>query len=150
LKKKFVYTKDDFNDIGFYYHKHWGKDWPDRKTLYCYQNTKGGFFLVSNFYAEDWIFHTSAKVIVDTSKYETETVETYSPANRTQNAGGSVWENVTYDNSTDILEAIAKNAGKKVKFRLEGKQYYSESQLSDDDKKAFKDSYDLYYLLSKQ
>jgi hypothetical protein len=150
LKKKFILDKDEFKDLGFYYHKHWGTDWPDRKTLYCYLNTKGTIFLVSNYNADDWIFHTNALVLVDTTKYETETVQTFSELNKTQNTSGSVWENVTYTMSGDIIEAIARNPGKKVKFRLEGRQYYSEAQLTDEDKKAFKDSYDLYYLMAKK
>lgn len=148
LKSKFIYEKDEFSDVGFYYHKHWGRSWPRKKALYAYLNTAGFCFLVSNYYEEDWIFHESAKVIVDTAKYQTETVETYSDLHKTEIVSGAVYENVTYTKSPEIIEAIAMHSDKRVKCRLEGRQYYSEFTLSTKDKQAFKDCYELNYLLN--
>lgn len=150
LKSRFIFENDEFRDIGFYYHKHWGKGWPDKKALYTYLNSKGFIFLVSNYYSDDWIFHTSVKVLVGSDKYETETVETYNELHKTEVAAGSVYENVTYTESPEIIAAIANNVDKKVKCRLEGRQYYSEFTLSAKDKQAIKDCYDLSYLIKQE
>jgi len=146
LKRKFTYKKDEFQDVGFYTHKRWGKYWPNRKTLTSGVNSTGYVWLNSNYSDDDWLFHTSIHVLIGDRKLTSPTVETYSKNNKTDNDGGRIWEVVTYDN-TDILREIAENIDKKIKVRFNGREFYNDATLTSGDKQALKDCYELGKLL---
>lgn len=146
LKRKFTYKKDDFQDIGFYTHKRWGKYWPNRKTLTSGVNSSGYAWLRSNYSDDDWLFHTSIHVLIGDRKVTSPTVPTYSDKNKTDNDGGRIWEVVTYEN-TNILREIAKNTDKKIRIRFNGSEFYNDATLSSGDKQALKDCYELGELL---
>ena len=148
LKKKFSYKKDEFQDIGFYSHKTWGKYWPNRKTLTSGVNSSGYAWLRSNYSASDWIFHTSIYVLIDDKKLTSPIVETYNENNITKHDGGRIWEVVTYDN-TNILQEIAMNTDKTIKVRFNGTEFYDDITLSSKDKKALKDCYDLAKMIKE-
>ena len=76
---------DEFNKIGFYRHKQWGNNWPNRTTLTTGLNSRGGIWLRSNYYGSDWIFHTQIIVLIDGVSYKSAIVETYNPEHRTDN-----------------------------------------------------------------
>jgi hypothetical protein len=141
LKNKFVSQKDDFNDVIWYTHKRFGKYWPNRKTIYTEVRNDGYYNVISNYYADDWLFHTSIQVLVGDRKFETETVETYKQDNRHDNHGGMIWENVRYNiENRNILNAIADNSNETVKIRFNGKQFYNDATMTAADKKAIKES----------
>jgi hypothetical protein len=152
LKKNFNYKKDEFKDVGFYIHKSQTVDNSyNRKCLITHINSNGYIYLEDQYYADDWIFHTSIQVKIGDKIYNSSVVETYSDHNKTQNSGGSVWENITYTDDQDekIIKAIADNADKEIKVRFNGKQYYSDFTLSKKDKQAIKDGYELSELIKK-
>ncbi len=152
LKKNFNYKKDEFKDVGFYIHKFQTVDNSyNRKCLKTHINSNGYIYLEDQYYADDWIFHTSMQVKIGDNIYKSSVVETYSDQNKTENSGGSVWENITYTEDQDekIIKAIADNADKEIKVRFNGKQYYSDFTLSQKDKQAIKDGYELSELIKK-
>jgi hypothetical protein len=146
LKRNFTYKKDEFQDIGFYTHKSYGKYWPNRKTLTSGVNSSGYAWLRSNYSDDDWLFHTSIHVLVGERKLTSPTVETFSEKNKTDNNGGRIWEVVTYDN-TEILREIAENTDKTIKIRFNGREFYNDATLSASDKQALKDCYELGELI---
>lgn len=149
LKRKFTYKKDEFKDIGFYTHKTWGKNWKNRCTLTSDVNSSGYVWLNSNYSREDWLFHTRIIVKIGDETIRSEEVPTYSDNHRTDNAGGRVWEVITYNDDKGILKAIAENSDKKIKVRFEGDKYYHDVTLSSKDKLALKDCYELGQLIKK-
>jgi hypothetical protein len=148
LKQKFNFKKDEFQDIGFYTHKTWGKYYQNRKTLTSGVNSDGYAWLRSNYSSNDWLFHTSIYVLIDDKKLSSPTVETYNENNIQENDGGRIWEIVTYNN-TDILKEIAGNLDKIIKVRFNGSQHYDDTTLSKSDKQALKDCYELSEMIKK-
>lgn len=152
LKKNFEYKEDEFNKIGWYTHKNQTVDnsW-NRKCLITHVNSNGYIYLEDQYYSEDWIFHTRIEVKIGDNIYKSEDVPTYSKYNRTQNSSRSVWENVSYTSGKDngIIKAIAESGDKPVKVRFIGREYYSDFTLSNKDKQAIKDSYELSNLIKK-
>lgn len=147
LNKDFLITKDDFKGITFFKNKYFGKDyWPDRICIFTYFNSNGNIFLVSNFYSDDWIFHTSITALIDGQARETNIVPTYNEWNKTTNTSEHIWENVSYIDDKEIIEWLANNFGKQIKIRFNGKQYYHDITLTDKDKKAIQETWDLYKL----
>jgi hypothetical protein len=146
LKKKFHYKKDEFENIGFYTHKRWGNFRINRTTLKAGVNSSGYYWLRSNYYASDWIFHTSITVLIGEKTIKSKKVPTYSDEHITENEGGYIWEIVTYGNS-NILREIATNVDKTIKVRFNGNQYHKDITLSQGDKNALKDCYDLSVMI---
>lgn len=143
LKAHFNATQDEFNKVTWYVHKNiMKKYWPNRKTIYSEIRNDGYRNLISNYYASDWIFHTSIAVAINGKVVESEQVPTYSDASKTDNNGSGVWENVRYDSSVEeILSFVYNNRDKVVKVRFSGKQYADDVTLSKNDVKALAESY---------
>ena len=152
LKKNFNFKNDEFNNTGWYLHKNQTVDnaW-NRKCLKTHINSDGYIYLEDQYYSDDWIFHTSIQVKIGENIYNSSIVETYNENNATQNSDGSVWEKISYTDDKDygIIRAIAESGDKPVKVRFVGKQYNSDFTLSNKDKKAIKEGYELAYLLKK-
>lgn len=147
LKKKFKSKKDEFNNVEWFTHKN-QVGLCCRNYLMAHVNLNGFMYLEDQYYSSDWIFHTSIQVKIGNKVYNSYTVETYSKNNRTDNSGGSVWENIDYiDGDNGIIKAIADNYDKEIKVRFNGREYYHDFTLPKSDKEAIKDSYRLYYLL---
>lgn len=152
LKKNFNIKKDEFNNTAWYIHKNQTVDnsW-NRKCLKTHINSDGYIYLEDQFYSDDWIFHSSIQVKIADNIYHSSVVESYSENNKTENSGESVWECISYTDSKDygIIKAIAESGDKPVKVRFVGKQYNSDFTLSNKDKKAIKEGYELAYLIKK-
>jgi len=147
LKRKFLYQKDEFENIGFYTHKRFGKNWANRKTLTVGLNSTGYIYLKSNYYSTDWLFHNKVLVKIGENKYETATVERYKDNSRTSNSGGHIWEVITYENEERIIGYIANRFNEKISIRFVGSKYHDDAVLSYKDKIAIKESYELAELL---
>lgn len=150
IKKKFIYKHDEFKDVGWYTHKfHTVDNTWNRKCLRLHVKSDGYAYLEDQYYSTAWIFHTNIEVKVGDSIYRSEIIPTYSDNNKTENSGGSIWENINYTDGQDngIIKAIAAGGNKPVKVRFVGKQYYSDIVLSDRDKQAIRDGYQLSELL---
>jgi Txe/YoeB family toxin of Txe-Axe toxin-antitoxin module len=153
LAKNFEYNDDQFEKIGWYTPlvQTATNSWS-RKLLGARVNSKGYVYLISQYYADDWLFHTKVQIIIDgdPTVYETADVPTYDEDNKHQNSD-SIWETISYSRDRDngILKLIAENYDKKIKVRFVGRDTISDIVLSDKDKKAIKDSYDLAQLLKQ-
>jgi hypothetical protein len=152
LKKNFMFKEDEFKKVGWYIHKNQTTEnsWS-RKFLKAHISSTGYIYLEDQYYASDWIFHTSISVKIGDKIYESSTVETFDENNKTENSGGSVWENINYLGEQDkqIIVAIAGNTEKEIKVRFNGKQYTSDFVLSKKDKEAIKEGYELAELIQK-
>lgn len=150
LKKNFKFKQDEFNNVGWYTHKYQTVEniW-NRKCLKTRVSSTGYIYFESHYYADDWLFHTRIEVKIGDKIFKSEDVPTYSDDNRTENSGGSIWENVSYtgDNDNGIIKAIAESGDTPVKVRFIGKYYYDDFTLSSKDKQAIKDSYELSQLI---
>lgn len=147
LVKNFIEVKDEFKDLSFYYHRNWGKNWLNRKTLTAYVNSNGYRFLKSNYHDDDWIFHSSVSVKIGDDMYTSSTVPRYEDNNVTKATGGGVYEIVTYTRENNIIEKIGLNTDKKIKVRFQGDQFHHDVSLWKTDKEAMRDVYRLGYLL---
>jgi len=98
------------------------------------------------YHADDWIFHTSATVLITGQTMKTSEVETYSEWNKTDNNSNGVYENVSHIDEIDkkVIEWVAANTDKKISVQLEGRQYRKDFTMTGSDKKAFKDTWKLY------
>lgn len=145
LKKNFYVNKDEFNDIEFYTHKVFGENWQTYKTLTTGLNSNGYIYLRSNYHDDDWIFHENVTVkIGEGAGLYTEKVPSYHKNNRTDNNGDGVYENVTYEQGSHIIESIANaDPSQKILVRFHGRQYYDDVTLGAKTKKAFEESYEL-------
>lgn len=152
LKTKFDYKYDEFEKKGWYTNKSQAVSIIfDKKLLRVYVNDSGYAYLESQYYGDDWIFHTKVAVKIGDAIYETDDVPTYDPSNETTNGSGSVWENVSYLGFTDsgIIKAIAESGDTPVKVRFEGQNNVSDITLAKRDQQAIKDSYELSELIKK-
>ncbi|MDO8996888.1 MAG: hypothetical protein Q7U77_09680, partial [Sediminibacterium sp.] len=146
LTPKFIKKVDEFRDVTFYTHKTFGRYYPNRKTLCAEVNSNGDLNLTSNYYSEDWLFHTKFILLVNGEKAESPTVETFSENNRTDNSGGEIWENVYYGTQNDssvqnVLILLDTNKGKTAKIRFIGREHYDDATLRQSDVTAILESY---------
>lgn len=144
LKAKFNFKKDEFDNSGWYTHKIFGSSSNYRKTLKTHVNESGYIYLESQWYDEDWLFHTNVQVKVNDIVYKSDVIETYDKNNVRQNDGGVVWENISYINNGDngIIQAIAVSEGT-VKIRFEGREFRRDITLPEKDRQAIKECYAL-------
>lgn len=144
IANKCIVSFDEFKNITFYQHKSTGKNWPNRKTIYAECNSKGFYYLRSNYYSDDWLFHSRIQVKIGDQVIESEDIPSYSEGSRTENEGGNIWENVTYHElGQAIVAAIAKDPGQRVVVRFIGREYHHDETLTASSKNAIKDIYDL-------
>ena len=104
--------------------------------------------LASNYFNEDWLFHTSVSMIIGDEKYNSPIVPRYHKDNRTEVVSGGVWEVVVYRND-QFLKKIAESQNEEIKLRFNGDQYYSDQNLNKGDLNALKDVYSLILLLKE-
>ena len=146
IKKNFIYSKDEFKEVGFYKHKNWGNNTPMRTCMNAYVNTIPTVYLRSNFVGDSWLFHEQAKLSIDGKIIGTDVIRS-SDAIRETIGGGDVFESNTYIMNYDVVKAIADNVDKTIKVRLEGDKYYRDFTIPDKDKKAIQDCWVLWQLL---
>lgn len=152
LKSRFVHKVDEFKDVSFYMHKQFGGKamYLNRKAVTCYANSEGTTFLESNYFGDDWIFHTYLIFLIGDEKVSTDPKPSYSDDVQHHNAGGKVWESIMYKNDPilkKIAEALDADPDTEIKVRFTGGDYYADLTLSKKDKLALKDCYEIGYLL---
>lgn len=148
LKDKFIFDEE----AGYYYHKHWNKSWPKRRTLTADVNKTGYYYLCSNFYGNKGIKHSQVMVKFGEEKISTEKMDLKNETDhRVENTGdGNVFEVNYYTNYRDnkIFETIGKSeSGKDILVRFVGATSYTEEALPQSDYEALKDCYNLSLLL---
>lgn len=152
LKKKFNYKYDEFQEKGWYEAKtQTVANTFDKKMLKVNVNNVGFAYLSDQYYASDWLFHTRIEVKIGDTLYKTDDVETYDPHNVTNNSGGSIWEWIDYtgDKDNGIIKAIAESGTLPIKVRFTGGQGVDDITLSERDRQAIKDSYELSNLIKE-
>lgn len=167
LKAKFTFSKDEFKDIGWYTHRNESREeqetirtpgypavtlkkyWFEGSHLATRVNSKGYIYLKSYYWGRDWLFHTRVRVKIGDSVLTSDTIPSYSDDNIRESSGGKVWETIhfTRGRGNGILEAIANNVEKVIKVRFEGDKYYDDMTLSQGDKEAIRDSWELSKLI---
>lgn len=149
LKKKFIFEGDDFSNGGWYYHKRWGKNWPHRNTLMAHVNSYGYSYLISNYWADDWLFHTKVQIKIGDYIHKTAEIPKFDKNNHTEVVSGGLYEVLyfTEDRDYGAMQLIARGTDKPIKVRLQGEQYYKDYTLSSADKKAIKECYELANLI---
>ncbi|WP_428662579.1 hypothetical protein [Runella sp.] len=147
----FTFTKDDFQDKGWYTHMDFGKKAAGRKTLKAHVREDGFIYLESQWYGNDWIFHNQVKVRVGSLILSSPKVETSSKYNKQAGTGNNFWENVYYLETGDngIIQAIADSTSKPVKVRFEGRKFNHDIVLTAEEKQSIKASHELSEVLKK-
>lgn len=111
LKDKFIF--DETTNV--YYHKHWNKSWPKRRTLTVDVRGNGGYYVCSNFYGNKGIKHDKIIVKIGEEELESEAIdlknENEHRTDKTEN--NYVYEVNYYTRYRDkgIFDAIAKSEG---------------------------------------
>jgi hypothetical protein len=121
------------------------KSWS-RSFIQVSLNEKGDLTLASNYYGEQWLNHTSFRIVTELLTVKTDSVPLETINNHRSDFGESKWEKVTYrgDQAEEVIKTIALNADKKVKavFKGNGSSTYI-MWLEDYDKEAIKAAYNL-------
>ncbi|MES2023111.1 MAG: hypothetical protein V4439_00310 [Patescibacteria group bacterium] len=152
LKRNFNYDYDEFEKDGLYIHKNQTTDNSyNRNYLSVTVGSDGNLCLESNYFGEDWIFHTRVQVKIGDTVYETENISISDPNNLENNGSGSVWEKILYTNGRDngIIKAIAESGDAIIKVRFTGGSGLKDITLSKKDQQAIKDSYEIADLIRK-
>ncbi|MEZ4777296.1 MAG: hypothetical protein R3D00_29235 [Bacteroidia bacterium] len=148
LKAKFSFDEA----AGYYYHNHWNKSWPKRRTLTADVAKTGYYYLCSNFYGNKGIKHNYVMVSFGDQKISSEKLDLKNETeHRVGNTpDGNVYEVNYYTNYRDnkIFETIAKSASvDDIKVRFVGATSYTEEPLPKSDYDALKDCYQLSLVL---
>ena len=149
LKDKFIFDEA----AGYYYHKHWNKSWPKRRTLTADVNKTGYFYLCSNLYGNKGLNHDMVEVKFGEETLKTEKVDIKNASeHQTQKADNGVFEVNYYTNYRDkgIFDRIGKSESGKdivVRFVAPGYKSYADEPLPQSDYEALKDCYQLSLVL---
>lgn len=152
LKTKFNYKYDEFDNKGWYFHKtQIVENTYDKKVLKVYVNNVGYAYLLDQYYAEDWLFHTRLEVKIGDNIYRTDDIPTYDSDSSTEIGSGNIWETISYTAGRDngIIKAIAESGNIPIKVRFAGDREVYDMTLSERDRQAIKDAYELSELIKK-
>lgn len=152
LKKNFVFEKiEDYDDVGKYIYKQQVTEKNiQRSYIRSGVNEKGEMYIASVYYGSRPVKHSRLKVSSKNGEYaETENVLRDGGANYSFTDGGMTTETVTYlgDKGKDVALFIYDRQKEPVKATYLGETEYS-IQISDADKKALAETYDLAIVLS--
>ena len=145
LIKEFNPEKGEFDKNTNYIHNRQGTDinWS-RSFIQATLNEKGDLTLSSNYYGEQWLNHTSVRIVGTGIVAKTDSVPIDQLNNHHSEFNGAKWEKVTYQGimADAVIETIAANYDKKLKAIYLGKSYYV-IWIEEQDKKAIKAAYEL-------
>ncbi len=119
----------------------------DRSYIKAHVDKNGTFYISSHYTGSNFINHYAIKASVDESYQETDSISDEAYIHRFDNEG-SVWEIVKYKNGSDngVGSFIATNFDKPVDITFIGTSKYK-IRLTDTDKQAFRDTYQLALML---
>ena len=149
LKDKFIFDEE----AGYYYHKHWNKSWPKRRTLTADVNKTGYYYLCSNLYGNKRINHDKIEVKFGEEKLVSDKIDRKNASeHQTQKTDKGVFEVNYYTNYRDkgIFDRIGKSEsadGITVRFVAAGYTSYVDEPLAKSDFEALKECYQLSLLL---
>lgn len=147
--KKMRKKDDDMNGITWYYDKTSPRYVNSRTNFSAYvgkrDNSAPFMRLVINYVADDWLFIEKYIINVD-GKIYTITEQNYGEIKT--DSGGGIWEwldRQAGESEFTIIKAVAN--GKKVKIRFNGKDYYKDRIVSQQEKLALRNIIDAYEAL---
>lgn len=145
LKSKFTFDEES----GWYYHNHWNRSSPKRRTLTADVMATGYFILTSNFYANKGIKHSKIIATIGENKITSGEIKTSEDDNQTVEEGDRIYETIRYANYKDngIFQAISQSGETPVNIRFVGAKSYSDAELPKSDKDAIKDCFYLSIIL---
>lgn len=150
LLKNFIKEKDEFQNVTFYIHKRFGKNWNNRNTIRVVVLDNGSYYMQSNFYGKDWITHTQVIALISGVTYNSPALSPLSNRHSTDNTAYEVWEVNSYNETGDnnIIAYIVGAKDKEVKIRFMGGSRSVDATLSNADKEAISQSFNLATNLS--
>jgi hypothetical protein len=141
----FKAEKGEFDRYTSYVHNRQAIDqnWT-RSFVQVYFNEKGDLTLLSNYYGEQWLNHTSFRIVGEGFSAKSDSVALDQPNNHHGDFNGAMWERITYNGpqAEEIISLIAANGGKKIKAVYRGTTTNT-FWIEDFDKKAIKDAFEL-------
>lgn len=144
--KKMRVNVDDMNDITWYYDKT-SPQYTNYNGFYAYIGKKEGsnpwLRLVIQYAADDWLFIEKYIIKVDGQTYNI-TEDSYGEI-KTDNGSGGIWEWLDRKvgfSEYQIIKAVAN--GKEVKIRFNGKDYYKDKSITEQQKTALRNVLDAY------
>jgi hypothetical protein len=147
--KKMRVTVDDINDITWYYDKT-SPQYTNYNGFYAYigksEGSKPWLRLVIQYAADDWLFIEKYIIKVDGQTYNI-TEDSYGEI-KTDNGSGGIWEWLDRKvgfSEYQIIKAVAN--GKDVKIRFNGKDYYKDKSITEQQKTALRNVLDAYEAL---
>lgn len=152
LTKYFRQKKDEYsNDNKIWYQPKSSPIYANANGIYCYFCTENG--VPSNlrfrlqYYADDWLFFKSVRFSIDGKAYE------YAPMKTETDSGdgGYIWEwfdESISDSDKDLIYALAN--AKSAKMKLDGRQYYKEKGITQEQINSIKKTLDLYKAMGGQ
>jgi hypothetical protein len=145
LSRNFDFSADEIRGGGWYSHKRQSTDnsW-NRVYLSAPLNAEGRVYLSAHYYGETWIFFNRVEARIGSRIFETDRVE---PDRHNSTA---VWETLHFTGGQDngLLAAIAASSMEtRVIVRFPGSDGIREFDLSDRDRIAIKESFELARLL---
>jgi hypothetical protein len=149
LKDKFIFDEE----AGYYYHKHWNKSWPKRRTLTADVNKTGYYYLCSNLYGNKGLNHDMVEVKFGEETMKTDKIDRKNASeHQTQKTDKGTFEVNYYTNYRDkgIFDRIGKSENGKdivVRFVAPGYTSYADEPLPQSDYEALKDCYQLSLVL---
>ena len=148
IKRLFRYERDEaYEDAGHYVYRALRIEANvDRTYLRAYVDDNADFYLISNFTADYALHHTCVKASVGDTYATTDSIDTGSPLNHAFDDGGMHWEIVTFRNEVagNVPVFIAQYAGERIKITLQGGRSRYSFYLTDTDKKALAETYNLW------
>jgi hypothetical protein len=152
LIKDFRFTPGDGSQTGIYEHKRQTVEnsW-NRTFLKIGLNENGEVWLVSHYYGQSWIDHTSLRVYDKDNYLLTDTIPLGHEWNRKVEDQGDRWETIEFREGSDAgaIAFIADNYQKPVKARLTGKTFYY-IVLESYDKDAIRKGWELAQVLKER
>ena len=152
LVKGFRQKKDEYsNDNKIWYQPKSSPIYANANGIYCYFCTENG--VPSNlrfrlqYYADDWLFFKSVRFSIDGKAYE------YTPMKTETDSGDGdyIWEwfdESLSDTDKDLIYALSN--AKNAKMKLDGRQYYKEKGISQEQINSIKKTLDLYQAMGGQ
>lgn len=132
--------------------KEWERPLSKRKLLNAHIRNNGTIYLESQYYSDNWLFHTQISIKIGDVVLRSEDIPSYSKLNVRDHTSGIIWEIVSYTGGKDngILKAIYDSKkDDEIKVRFIGREYYSEVVLGRSDITALKESYELSEILKR-
>lgn len=143
-----VISKDEVESISWYTHKNSPKS-DASKALFIYfgrKNNNVSLRLKITFTADDWLFIKGYIFNIDGVNYPLPI--SFFRDRKSDNSGGKIWEWVDLSVDAQAYAVLTKIAeSKRTILRYEGKQYYSDRDVSNSEKQAISEVLIAYHAL---